>query len=80
MKTNLELAEEAGLIPLAPKEADMFEAFAELVRADEREACAKVCEPSEEHRREASWGYLGGEEGVKLLDAKATDIRARGQA
>ena len=46
---------------------------------DEREACAKVCEPSEEHRREASWGYLGGEEGVKLLDAKAADIRARKQ-
>ena len=45
---------------------------------DEREACAKVCEPSEEHRREASWGYLGGEEGVKLLDAKAAAIRARG--
>ena len=58
----------------------MLERFAELVRADEREACAKVCEPSEEHRREASWGYLGGEEGVKLLDAKAADIRARGQA
>jgi len=23
--------------------------FAELVRADEREACAKVCEPQEQH-------------------------------
>ena len=55
-----------------------FQRFAALIRADEREACAKVCEPSEEHRREASWGYLGGEEGVKLLDAKAADIRARG--
>ena len=58
----------------------MLERFAALVAAAEREACAKVCEPSEEHRREASWGYLGGEEGVKLLDAKAADIRARGQA
>ncbi|WJZ48191.1 hypothetical protein [Phage DSL-LC05] len=27
----------------------MLERFAELVRADEREACAKVCEPQEEH-------------------------------
>jgi hypothetical protein len=26
-----------------------LEAFAELIRADEREACAKVCEPQEEH-------------------------------
>jgi hypothetical protein len=44
----------------------------------EREACAKVCEPSEEHRRDASWGYIGGEEGVELLDAKAAAIRERG--
>ena len=57
-----------------------LQSFADLVASAEREACAKVCEPSEEHRREASWGYLGGEEGVKLLDAKAADIRARGQA
>ena len=26
-----------------------LERFAELVAADEREACAKVCEPQEEH-------------------------------
>ena len=53
--------------------------FAELVRADEREACAKLVEPSEEHRRDASWGYLGGAEGVELLDNIAEAIRARGE-
>ena len=37
MKTNTELAREAGL-------RGCLERFAELVRADEREACAKVCE------------------------------------
>jgi len=31
-----------------------IERFAELVRADEREACAKLCE-SEGHRIDASW-------------------------
>ena len=45
--------------------------------ADEREACAKLIEPSEEHRRDASWGYIGGEEGVEMLDAMAAKIRAR---
>lgn len=43
----------------------------------EREACAKIVEPSEEHRRDASWGYLGGEEGVEMLDSLAALIRMR---
>ena len=55
-----------------------LERFATLVAAHEREACAKLVEPSEEHRRDASWGYIGGVEGIELLDAKAADIRARG--
>ena len=28
---------------------NQLERFAELVRADEREACAKLCEPQEQH-------------------------------
>jgi hypothetical protein len=28
---------------------EQLQEFADLVRADEREACAKVCEPQEEH-------------------------------
>ena len=58
------------------------EAFAALVaaaaRADEREKCAKFVEPTEEHRRDALWGYVGGTEGVELLDGLAAAIRARG--
>ena len=44
----------------------------------EREACAKLVEPGKEHRRDASWGYIGGNEGVELLDKCAAAIRARG--
>jgi len=51
--------------------------FEALVRADEREACAKLVEPDEDHRREAQY-YIGGEEGVELLDNRAEAIRARG--
>ena len=79
MKTIIEMAREAGVVIDGNNSGqDDLLYFAVLVAADEREACAKVCEPSEEHRREASWGYFGGEEGVKLLDAKAAAIRARG--
>ena len=42
----------------------------------EREACAKLVEPTEEHRKE-SQHYIGGEEGVELLDNLAAAIRAR---
>jgi hypothetical protein len=61
MKTVIEMAREVGLIdfrdPLSGEYAkaviEDLTAFAELVRADaiatEREACAKVCEPQEEH-------------------------------
>jgi mitochondrial fission protein ELM1 len=43
MKTVIEMAREAGLVG-GPVYARGLEAFAELVRADEREACAKVCD------------------------------------
>jgi hypothetical protein len=61
-----------------------FEAFAKLVAAKatavEREACAKLIDPTEEHRKDASWGYLGGNEGVEMLDELSALIRARGEA
>jgi hypothetical protein len=51
MKSLIEMAREAGAIPIhkSPKEFavvgnEAIERFAELVRADEREACAKVAE------------------------------------
>ena len=60
-----------------PLFAERAENYARWAVASEREACAKLIEPSEEHRRDASWGYIGGEEGVELLDAMAAAIRAR---
>ena len=45
MKTAIEMAKEAGFTEGELSfMTTMFEAFAELVRADEREACAKVCD------------------------------------
>jgi hypothetical protein len=53
-------------------------AFAKLVAAKEREACAKVVEPSADHRENFN-DYLGGEESIALLDNLASLIRARGE-
>ena len=49
MKTVIEMAREAGLLYHIPFPSDSHVAvalhrFANLARADEREACAKVCE------------------------------------
>jgi hypothetical protein len=45
MKTLIEMAKEAGFTEGELSfMTTMFERFAELVRADEREACAKVCD------------------------------------
>lgn len=60
MKTHFEMAKEAGL-----RDSVNLKRFAELVRADEREACAKVCD---------AWDEWAGTQGIL---AKA--IRARGQ-
>ena len=44
MKTIIEMAREAKLLPNYEVYKDDLERFAELVRADEREACALVSE------------------------------------
>ena len=51
MKTVIEMAREAGAMPIhkRPKEFavvgnEALERFAELARADEREACADLCD------------------------------------
>lgn len=47
MKTVIEMAREAGLTSVDKKSQylrDCLERLVELARADEREACAKVCE------------------------------------
>ena len=71
------LARAAGLPDIV---VSMYGTALRRLVADEREACAKLIEPSEEHRRDASLKYIGGEEGVEMLDAMAAEIRARGQA
>jgi hypothetical protein len=75
MKTTLEIAQEAGIIDFrdAYSEAhvqDVLEnlkAFEALVRADEREACAKVCDAT----------FSGDEYATALINSYADAIRAR---
>lgn len=43
---------------------EFLQKFAEFIVMD----IISIIEPTEEHRRDASWGYLGGNEGVELLD------------
>ena len=64
-----ELAEQAFMVCLkgiSEENWQQVEHFADLVRQDEREACAKLCE-SEGHRIDASW------------ESCAAAIRARGE-
>jgi hypothetical protein len=77
----IEMARQAGFDEWQSKVLfdHALEAFAKLVAEAEREACANLVEPTEEHRKEAQH-YIGGEEGVELLDNLAVAIRARGQA
>jgi len=75
MKTIIEMAREAGIqdsMEYSHMECDekSLERFAELARAAEREACAKVCEEYETNNDiTATW-----------LNIVAEAIRARGQA
>ena len=69
MKTIIEMAREAGLpeiIDNTNKPWAELSIFAELVRADEREACAKVCDE-----------YTGPDYDT-VSDILAGSIRARG--
>ena len=68
MKTEIEMAREAGLVG-GPVYARGLERFAELVRADEREACAKVCEEVGEESDSFT---------RDILRSTAAAIRARG--
>jgi hypothetical protein len=50
---------------------DELEFFAQLLI---QEIC-ELIKPDEEWRRDASWGYIGGEEGVELLDGAISTIK-----
>ena len=73
-----ELADQAGLITNQDTEENNqeyindLERFAELVRADEREACAKICEEVGDKAKDNDGYTIGG-----YACAKA--IRARGE-
>ena len=77
MKTVIEMAREAEDKVIANPDLDwkrefaelVFESFAELVRAEEREACAKLADEY------ATWGGSNFHDWFKKLSA---DIRARG--
>ena len=91
MKTVIEMAKEAGLLTIGTADGseavytwpkgitEEIKRFAELVRADEREACAKVCE----ELLERPSGYQGTWEGYGKFKTQmtgqecATAIRAR---
>ena len=73
----IRMAKEVGLPILVWEEET--QAFANLVASAEREACAKLVEPNDQHKSFPS-DYLGGEEGVKLLDGIAAKIRARSES
>jgi hypothetical protein len=67
MKTLPEMAREAG--PLISTPFDVWcERFAALIRADEREACAKVCENIDDYDENVDTYYS---------DIYANAIRAR---
>jgi hypothetical protein len=52
--------------------------FAQIVAEAEREACAKLVEPSADHRANPR-DYIAEEQGIELLNNAANKIRARGQ-
>ena len=88
MKTVIEMAQEAGLrsavlLRLYGKtealceseleELEQIKKFAELVRADEREACAKLCDDKHD-----TWRFGDGEDSTSGPKDCAAAIRARG--
>ena len=87
MRDTIDMAREAGLLTwLKPPEdvIERFKAFEALVRADEREACAKFCETHQVwvgrgKRGFSEWGedeFVTG--GVHQGMDYAAAIRARG--
>jgi hypothetical protein len=74
----IEMARQAGIM-FDEKAYPFYERLIKLVAAKEREACAKIVEPSADHRANPS-DYIAHEEGIELLDIAAQKIRARGEA
>jgi hypothetical protein len=88
MKTTIDMAREAGFPMAWISDNDGgvirwkdIKAFEALVRADEREACAKVCESEAEMFKSCAYGANDGRYDWKEDGARecATAIRARGE-
>jgi len=76
MKTVIEMARKSGYGDhMSVLHAPALERFAELVRADEREACAKVVDAAK--AGEEDWDSNDWNQAVEFC---ASRIRARGQA
>ena len=77
MKTAIEMAREAGFVVCRDESMlrEMLERFAELVRADEREACAEACD--DKHH---TWRWGDEPDSASGPRDCAAAIRARGQA
>jgi hypothetical protein len=67
MRDTIDMAREAGLFTHKEVQPEI-ERFAELVRADEREACAKVCD----------WYVDYSSNPMNFAENCAQEIRARG--
>ena len=69
MKTIIEMARKAGFSEWAVKTPRDLERFAALVRADEREECAKVCDAEKETANQETW-YQCAKELAKQIRAR----------
>ncbi len=80
MRNTIDMAREAGFFPEEDFEHERLERFEALVRADEREACAKVCESEAEMFKSCAHGANDGRYDWKEDGARecAASIRARG--
>jgi hypothetical protein len=86
MRDTIDMAREAGidLYGLGANHerfVGVIKAFEALVRADEREACARVCESEAEMFKSCAYGANDGRYDWKEDGARecATAIRARGE-
>ena len=74
MRDTIDMAREAGFIVGEPWREMLIKRFADLVRADEREACAKVCDAMYAEYPEENQDYAFALAAQQLAAA----IRARG--
>jgi hypothetical protein len=75
----IEMWKNSGDLEIIGMPYSKIEAFAKLVAAKEREACAKVCEGLKK-KEQAHWSAYGFDGSYYSASDCATAIRARGEA